>query len=118
MVCEKCGTQIIVGEKFCPKCGTQAKMIVDESQIIWKKILIVIILIILVLAAGLVYYIVFLIIGARFIMPALSPDNAALMISIIFIFSIIGSISTVIPIYFVLKNIRAKEKDMSDKNKN
>jgi hypothetical protein len=118
MVCEQCGTQITVGDKFCPKCGIQVKTIATKSQELGKKIFFIIASIIFTLLIIHVYFFVFILVGIRVIMPTLPEHIRSWMFSIIFIFSIVAGILTLIPIYKLFKKQKAKKKCALENNGN
>ena len=116
MVCEQCNTQVVVGEKYCPKCGTQLKTADNKPKNIGKKIFHIIISVIFAFLISILCFFVFIIVGARLIMPILPEENRAWIFTIIFLFSIIVGILTIIPIIKIIKKI--EKKNILENNKN
>ena len=53
MFCNKCGSKLNEGDKFCPKCGNSVEYITKRKKAVNKKaIIIIVLLIIIAVVAG------------------------------------------------------------------
>ena len=95
MICNQCGTQLTVADKFCPKCGKESRKVEKETTEITKKGFLTIGFIVFMILLTIVYFIIFLVIFTRWIIPMLSEYNIPYMFPVIFIVSIIASFITI-----------------------